>query len=752
MVFLSFAYGYTQNSFSGTVLDLQNNEPIPYAEIYFPELEKGSISEKDGTYEVKNLPKGTYKIIASYMGFQTFSETVEISNGQNSLNITLSPSAIEMEEVIVSTPFHRLQRENVMKVERADIKSLKSHGAVTLSNGITNIPGVSSVSTGVGIGKPVIRGLSGNRVLVYTQGVRLENQQFGDEHGLGINEAGIESVEVIKGPASLLYGSDALGGVLYLNPEKFAPANETSGDINFDYFTNTIGYNANAGVKSSGDAFKFLVRGSTSSHIDYKAGNNDRTTNSRFNESDLKAGLGYQMSTFKTELRYNFTKSNLGIPEEIGVQTRARSPEMPHQLINNHILSSKTNIFFKKTSLEAIFGYTFNQRKEFEEHHHHEEEGEEEEHDHDHEEHKEIEDAALDMNLKTFNYNLKYHLPKWKGLETILGMQGMHQNNKNFGEEVLIPNATTNDIGFFATSHLHFKNDSDLQLGLRYDHRSLASETHGISGNEGYIPELDKSFNSLNAAIGYKWLFFKNMIGRVNLASGFRAPNLAELTSNGAHEGTNRYEIGDPNLGNEQNFQTDVSLEYKSEHFEVFANGFYNAINDYIFIAPTGDMIEDDLVFQYYQQDANLYGLELGFHLHPHPLDWLHVESTFESVTGKLSSGDYLPLIPANSLTNTLRVEFGDQKQKPHNYYAFLSLNSVFAQNNTSGFETATNGYNLLNLGFGGSLYLWNQQLDLRVSGNNILNETYVSHLSRLKADGIANIGRNINLGIQIPF
>ncbi|WP_339712759.1 TonB-dependent receptor [uncultured Kriegella sp.] len=753
---LFYISAQAQNSLSGTISNTEDNTVMAFVEIYFPKLEKGGVTDLSGKFQINNLPSGEYKVVISYIGFETYSKTLQILDGPNKLNVNLTPSAIEMEEVIVSTPFHQLQRENVMKVERADVANLKMKGAITLADGLNNIAGVSTVSTGVGIGKPVIRGLSGNRVLVYTQGVRLENQQFGDEHGLGINDAGIESVEVIKGPASLLYGSDALGGVLYLNPEKFAVANETAGDVGFDYFSNTEGLRTNAGFKSSGNRLKFLVRGSTTSHVDYKAGNELRTTNSRFRENDLKTGLGYQATSFKTALRYNYNESTLGIPEGIGEQTKRRSPDMPYQKINNHILSSKTNIFFKKSSLEATFGYIFNDRKEFEEHHHdeeHEEEGEEhEEEEHEEEGHEEEEGAALSMDLKTFNYNIQYHLPKWKNLETIVGVQGMNQTNENFGEEILIPNATTNDFGVLATSHLHFENDSDLQFGIRYDIRSIVGEVNGVDGEERFIPALDRDFNSFNVALGYKMLLNKSIIGRLNLASGFRAPNLAELTSNGSHEGTNRYEIGNADLNNEQNFQTDLSFEYKGKHIELFANGFYNNINDYIFIEPNGEVIDGDDVFLYQQQDANLYGYELGFHLHPHPLDWLHIESSFESVTGKLSSDEYLPLIPANNLTNTLRVEFNNRSTSLQSYYAFVTLNSVFDQNKTNTFETNSDGYNLLNLGLGGSIFLGKQQIDLRISGNNILNKTYISHLSRLKTDGIANIGRNVNLGISIPL
>ncbi|HAI17146.1 MAG TPA: TonB-dependent receptor, partial [Xanthomarina gelatinilytica] len=134
----------------------------------------------------------------SIIGYETYSNTISIP-ATESLDISLSASAIEMEEIIISTPFHKLQSENVMKVEQEKMSDLKAKGAVTLAEGITNIAGVESISTGLSIGKPVIRGLSSNRVLVYTQGVRLENQQFGDEHGLGLNSSGVESVEVIKG-------------------------------------------------------------------------------------------------------------------------------------------------------------------------------------------------------------------------------------------------------------------------------------------------------------------------------------------------------------------------------------------------------------------------------------------------------------------------------------------------------------------------------------------------------------------------
>lgn len=741
-------YIVAQSTVTGNISDSENGQPLEQVSVYIPQLEKGAVTGTDGSYTLKDLPEGSYKLVVAYLGYETHSTTLEIHSGTNSYSYAMVPSAIEIDEVVLSTPFHKLQRENVMKVEQKSIAELKSEGAITLADGITRVPGVTSVSTGVGIGKPVIRGLSFNRVLVYTQGVRLENQQFGGEHGLGVNDAGISSIEVIKGPASLLYGSDALGGVLYLNPESFELPNQTSGHINLNYFTNTLGYGANAGFKTSGEKLKFLVRGAYSSNVDYETGDGTGVTNSRFKEADIKTGLAYQATKFKTELRYNYNESNLGIPEEIGVQDNGRDPLLPNQEIATHILSSKSNFFFRKSSLEATFGYIFNDRKEFEEHHEHEHEEGEEHEEEEHEEEEGEEGPALDMDLSTFNYNLQFN-PQWGSMTTIFGVQGMHQKNENFGEEVLIPNAITNDFGVLATSHIHF-NKSDLQLGLRYDLRSINGEESGIVGDEEYIPSLDKNFNSFNAAVGYRADLTDNILFRLNIATGFRAPNLSELTSNGLHSGANRVEIGNQDLDSEQNVQVDLALEYGNQHIEVYANAFYNNVSDYIYLQPTGEFRDDDPIYVFQQQDAKLYGGEFGFHLHPHPLDWLHLESSFDMVFGELEDKTDLPLIPANRWNNTLRVEWNTAKGTKSKSYAFATLQSVFDQNKVATFETPTSGYSLFNMGFGGEITIFNQLVGFKISGNNLFDKTYISHLSRLKTDGIANIGRNIAFNLSI--
>jgi iron complex outermembrane receptor protein len=716
---------HAQNTISGTITD-SKKQPLIGVSIYAPELHKGTSTDENGKYSLENLHNGKLKLTVTFIGFTTQNKTINLQQNETTQDIVLDETAFQIDEVIVSTAFNKIQTQNVMKVEHSSIKELQKKGTATLIEGLATIPGVSQVSTGTSIGKPVIRGLSGNRVLVYSQGVRLENQQFGDEHGLGLNDAGVESVEVIKGPASLLYGSDALGGVLYFNPEKFANANTFKMNFNQKLFSNTLGSNSSLGIKTSTDNWKFSARGTYDTHSDYTIPEVNRVTNTRFNETDFKTGIGYSNSKFSSVLRYNFNKLDLGIPENgVAEQTTSKKTEYPSQAIDNNLLSLNNIFFFKNSKLDVDLGYIANDRSEL----------------------AVGNIAVLHMKLKTFNYDAKYHLPKLGKIESIFGIQGMRQTNKNSGSDYLIPNATTNDFGVFGTGNYEWKTNV-IQAGIRFDNRKITSESNGIIGNEGYFEALDKSYDSFNASVGYKTNLAADFILRVNIASGFRAPNLAELTSNGVHEGTNRYEIGNSNLKTEQNVQTDLNLEYKNSHLEFFANGFYNSVNNYIYTSPAGTQINGFDVFDYVQNNANLYGGEIGLHFHPHPLDWLHFESSFETVTGKKQNGDFLPLIPSNKWNNTIRTEF-NIKNWLEDGFASLNISSTFNQNNVSGFETKSNGYTLVNLGFGGKIKLGKTAFDINLNGNNLFNKTYIAHLSRLKTDGIPNIGRNIVLGLN---
>lgn len=717
---------FSQNKLSGKITDYNAN-PLSNVVLQIEENNAFTETNENGLYQFTNIPKGNVTLTINLLGYETKITTINTTK-TTELNFQLQEEVHHLTELILITPFSKTQAENVQKVEHQSVVEMQQNGATSLIDGITQMTGVNQISTGTSIGKPVIRSLSGSRIVTFSQGIRLENQQFGDEHGLGLSASGVESVELIKGPASLLYGSDAIGGILYFNPEKYAQENTSKTSIFQQFSSNTQGTNTSVGYKISPNNWKILVRGNYNSQADYKIPNGERIVNTRAIEKDLKYGIGYANSTFSTDFRYNYNNLNLGLPEEEIENSDFRNPIYPKQEIDNHILSLNQKVYFKNSKLDADFGYQFNNRKELEA----------------------VDEIALQMKLKTANFNLKYYLPKWKNIETIIGSQGMYQTNENLGEEMLIPNAKVNDFGSFITSNYEVKKHV-FQAGIRFDNRKISTEEHGVLSEEGYFEAIQKLFNSFNFAFGYKTDFFDKITLRLNLTSGFRAPNLAELTSNGVHEGSNRYEIGNSDLENEQSFQTDLHIEYDNEHFDFFVNGFYNHINDYIYLTPLGTTINENPAYQYVQNNAFLYGGETGIHLHPHPWDWLHITSSYEMVMGKQENGNYLPLIPANQWKNTLKANLNLTK-KLTNTFVSLQVNHIFQQNNVSEFETNSTDYTLLNLGIG-STFKWKEKsFNFTINGTNLLNKNYIAHLSRLKADGIPNIGRNIVLGLNFEF
>ncbi|CAM4328206.1 TonB-dependent receptor [Flavobacterium terrigena] len=717
--------GFAQNSISGTIKN-ENNEAIYNVEISVSDANIHTKSNENGQFEIKNLPIGKWTLIFKKDKFEIKSEQISVGKEeQKTLDIVLEEEHHHIDEILVSSVFNKTQNENVVKIDHINLKQIQNSGAINLSDALATNPGVSVVSTGVSIGKPVIRGLSGNRVLTYAQGIRLENQQFGEEHGLGLNANGQESVEIIKGPASLLYGSDAMGGVLYFNPEKYAANNKTELSVNQVVNSNTQGSNSSVTLKTSEDKFKFLVQNNYTTHADYKTPNGESVVNTRFIEKDFKVGTSFATSRYVADFRYNYNDLNLGLPEEDIEDSKFRTPLFPSQKIENHLLSFNQKVFFKNSKLEATAGYVFNDRKELEG----------------------ADEIALFMKLKTFNYNVKYYLPHFGNFETIIGFQGMNQKNRNFGEERLIPDAKIADIGFFGTSQYKF-NKNLLQFGVRYDFRNVNIQEFGDIGTEGSFQKLDKDFESINASLGFKTQITEKITSRINVATGFRAPNLSELSSNGVHEGSNRYEIGNGNLKNEQNFQVDLNVDYNAEHFDFFANGFYNKINNYIFISPNGNVIDDNFVYDYLQNNATLYGGEAGIHLHLHEMDWLHMTSSYEMVIGELDNKSSLPLIPANQWKNNFRANF-DVSKSIKNSFVFLQANYTFNQNKIGEFETKTNDYLLLSSGIGTDIQLKKSKFNIYFTATNLLNKEYVAHLSRLKADGIYNMGRNIILGVN---
>ena len=665
-------------------------------------------------------------------------------NAQEATNDTILP--VSLQEVVVSTPFNESIQNNVIAVEKVNLIDLGFLKSQSISKALYNVPGVSFISTGPGIQKPTIRGLSGNRVVTVYQGIRFENMQWGDEHGLEIHTSGISSIEVIKGPMSVLYGSDAIGGVLYISPEQYLTENGLKVNIESLYNSNYSGINSSVGLNTKINKFSLLARASIIDAGDYE--NADGTIENTWNEmADFKFGVGFISKGFESDLRFNFSATKLGIPheEEHGDHDgdhddddhddEHEEEEESYQELENSVISWKNSIKFNRSELQVTLGLSENLRKEFG---HHEEEGhddhdddhDDDDHD-DHEEHEEGE-AHIDMQLQTSSLDFKYMFPKTDKFEFILGGSILNQENSNFGEEELIPNSEKQDLGFYGISHVNLKN-LDLMVGLRGDQRDIQTA------------DFSKSYSSFTSSIGLKKNLGSSSNIRLNLSSGYRAPNLSELFADGVHHGVARYEIGDSQLSVEKSNQLDLSLNTFSEMVSLGVDVFFNSLSNYIYIMPTGGSVNGMPLYNYVQEDANLSGIELTISGKT-KLDWLTYNTSLEYLKGTVDEGGNLPFISPL----TFKLDFDLDFNNAGTYeIGFLSKAN---QNEVADFETATESYSLIDISGSYMLNMANNDLNLFWSVSNLFDKEYVDHLSRLKNLNIHEIGRNISVGLKYSF
>ncbi len=735
---------------SGTVKEAQDGTTIVGANIFVMELERGTISNAKGFFELLDLPQSDLTIQVSFIGYQTQYFKWKASSGETQLEINLNQEVIRHEEIVVSAGFSDTQHKNAITVDFIDRENMVSMAAPSVNQLLADLPGVDVASSSGAVSQPVIRGLSGTNILVLNNGIRLENYQFSRNHPFIIDEFGVERIEVIKGPASLLYGSDAVGGVINVIKELPAPNNSMNADFSSRYYSNTNGSNTTLGVRQSGKTFQWGLRGIIRAHHDYKDGNNNTVPNSRYTNKAFKTFAGLNLKKGSTKLYYDYSKDDIGMTVE-GLSNSMPNdharPNIWYQDLNNHFIASKTTLLFGDVKLDGNLGYQINQRKEIEA--------------------PDAEDdgVAINSELRTFTYELKAQRPITDEIKSIVGIQGMHRNNSNNeAEGKILPDADLMDFSAFMFLQYSPSEDLNLQGGVRYDYRQLdvphqerGAHEHGptIPGDhfteeeeEEHI-ELYRTFNNISGSLGATYHLSHSTLLRANVASAFRAPNLAELTQAGFHAG--RHEEGNPDLEAQRSVEGDISVHSHYDLFTFDLSAYYNRINNYIFLAPTGEFEDGSPVYEYDQALANLYGAEMGLHLHPKSAEWLHLKATGAWINAKQENGAYLPFIPPFRG----KVELMGEKDKIGalgKSFIRFDVEMSADQNNPAEFETRTAGYYLLNASIGSSLRLSNTHMNFSLAVNNLLNRQYVDHLNMLKPLGYYNMGRNVSIGLNINF
>lgn len=780
-----------KTALTGRITDKQSGTTLPGVTIYIPDLKTGTVSNADGSYTINDLPQKKVLVQVSFVGYKTIIETIDLAQ-VTTHDFAMETSVKEMNEVVV-TGHSQAGEKNRTPTPISSISKveLQQNASTNIIDAIAKQPGISQITTGSGISKPVIRGLGYNRVVVVNDGIRQEGQQWGDEHGVEIDEFSVNKVEILKGPASLSYGSDAIAGVVNMISETNIPQGKITGGVTGNYQTNNglIGYSANVAGNLKGVIWN--VRYSNKMAHAYRNKYDDYVYNSGFKENTISGIVGLNKSWGYTHLHFSVYDFTPGLvegerdsatgkfirPVALNDSTEAGEivPEndytkystgIPFQKIGHYKATLNNSFYIGNGSLKTVFGFQQNHRKEY----------------------GDILDPdkyGLYFLLNTFNYDVRYVLPEKNNWDVSFGVNGMQQTSQNKGIEYLVPEYSLFDIGGFVIVKKSFRK-LDISGGIRYDSRTeqtkdLYLDAEGVKTG---IPDTNSYqqfsaakavFSGISGSIGATYQFSEKFFAKANAARGYRAPNIAELGSNGVHEGTMKYELGNTTLKAENSMQFDLGLGLNTEHISAEVDLFTNAINNFIFSRKLnsvygGDSISEGVTtFRFVSGNANLTGGEVIIDIHPHPLDWLHFENSFSYVRSvqksESDSTKYLPFTPAPKLQSELRADLKKAGKLFGNAYIKAGLEYYFEQNNVYsayGTETPTPDYLLINAGVGTDILAKGKTVcSIFISANNLGDVAYQSHLSRLKygeinnvtgRTGVYNMGRNISFKLVVPL
>ena len=778
-IFLATPLLMAQYKLSGTIKDSDNKEPLKNASIYFTDLKKNTTTDQNGSYFFENLKEGKYFVEISHSNYSTFLATIDVKN-DTIANFELQKSAKEIAEVVVTAVSRASELKKIpVVIKSIDQSQINQNSSTNIIDGLKNIPGINQITTGAAISKPVIRGLGYNRVITLVNGIRQEGQQWGDEHGIEIDDYSVGKVEIVKGPGSLMYGSDGIAGVLNFISQKAPSDGKIENQLNTNYQSNN-NLIANS-FSNRGNKNGFVWEGRITNKMagNYENKYDGKVYNSGFKENDGNLMLGinknwghsyFNFSTYNNTLNIvegerdadgKFTYIN-GNGEEItatDADYKGYKTGFPHQKINHLRFTSNNYFLLKSGTINADFAFQNNKRREF---------GDA----------TNPNDTELFFDLNTFNYNVRYNLKESKNWETSFGIGGMQQSNTNKGLEALIPDYNFFDIGAFVYTQKKFNENLTLAGGLRFDNRNVDSKEM-LEDSDVKFSKFNKNYNGISGSLGLSYQMNPQSTLKVNLSRGFRAPNIAELASNGVHEGTFKYELGDINLKSEISHQIDVAYFLNSDHITFEFTPFINFISNYIYTEKLQDANGNDVIidpsnpvpaFKFTQGNAQLFGGEIFVDIHPHPFDWLHLENSFSYVratqNNRADNEKFLPFIPAPKYRGEIKAQYKEVNDTFSEFYAKFSVDHYFKQNNIfSAFdtETSTPAYTLLSVGVGTNIKAFGKKdfFNLFISGENLANVAYQNHLSRLKYApenlatgrvGVFNMGRNISTKLVINF
>ena len=785
-----------QISLSGTITGI--NQTLKGASVYIADLKTGTVTNEDGTYLIKNIPNGIYLVEVSFIGFASQIKEVTIK-GKSISDFNLDASSIESPEVIVTgVAVATDQHTTPAPISIISPNFLQETGFNNIIDALKYSPGVSQITQGPAISKPVIRGLGYNRVVVVNDGIRQEGQQFGDEFGIEADPYSINKIEILRGPASLSYGSDAMAGVINMLAAPTVPEGKIKGNIQSNFQTNNGLYGGSANIEGNINGITFDARYTHTDAHAYKNKNDGYVFNSGYGQNNFKGSAGINRNWGFSRITISSFNLKLGIVEggrdpvtgQFNQHLMAADGTDSVAIVPDALLKSYTHnliIHQNVKHYKAIWDNSFaigngrlGLRLGFQQNHR-----------------QEANDATLGnvyniyYLLNTFNYDLRYTFTQKNNYVFSFGANGMQQASQNKGLLFLVPAYHLFDAGIFALINKTAGKFS-LAGGVRFDNRSLHGDGlflddngHKVEATSPNATERFKTyktnFSGFSGSLGATVDFTKSFYGKINFSKAFRAPNIAESGSNGIHDGTPFYEIGDANLKPESSLQIDATLGVNTNNFSSELTLFRNSINNYIFpikLASVfgGDSIRTDAMaamsgpaFKYISGNALLYGAELTLNFHPQNIEWFHFDNTFSLIhaiqKNQAPATRYLPYTPPYKLVSGTEFIAKNLSKTFKNAYLRVDMEHCFKQdkiyykfNN----ETITPAYTLVNIGVGSSVFSKGRTIfSIYLYAQNIADIAYQSNMSRLKYKdtnevtgriGVYEMGRNINFKVNIPL
>lgn len=792
-----------QRVITGFVKDFVSKQAVALCSIHQENTQKGTLTDEKGNFTIHLASDNDpIHLIIRHMGYAT--DTLEISPNQDRYLVYLQPNSLNLEEIVITgTTRATLIRENPISITPVSAKQIERTAESNLIDVLVkNVPGLNAVKTGPNISKPFIHGLGYNRVLTLYDGIRQEGQQYGDEHGIEIDDYNIERAEVIKGPASLLYGSDAIAGVISLFP--YIPKNNDGklhGKYTSEYQTNNNLIGNGLRLDYSDDHWLFALNGSYRMAKNYRNPVDGRVYLTNYDVTNISALAGYKTERGYTHLNLTLFDNHQGIPDgsrdSISRKFTKQIFEDDDDILNRPIVSDKELNSYKipilsqhiqhyraylhsfyevgNGDIDVLLGGQQNIRREYS----HPDDPQQ---------------AGMYMRLNTLNYGLRYNAPKFSNLETSVGLNGMLQNNLNKdADEFPIPDYDLFDGGLYL--YAKWKKDKwSMSGGVRYDLRHVRwddfyvgeddKQSHADDPNaELQFENFKKTYHGVSGSIGVTYQANKNISLKANIGRAYRAPNVTEIGSNGLDPGAHIIYMGDRTFDPEFSMQEDLGVSLKFKDVSGEFSIFNNHIQNFIYMSTLADRqgnpaldAQGNRTYLYKQSQAQLYGGE--FWLAVHPSNWegfrwdnsLSVVYGFNrqsALKGKGMAGEYLPLIPPMTINSNLSQRIEPQSKWLTSITPKFEMEYAATQNRylgLNGTETATPAYTLFNLGLTTEInYSDDKNIQVVFQVNNLFDKAYQSHLNRLKyfeyyehspngGQGIYNMGRNVVVKVIVPF